>query len=293
MVVFPFAILIGAALAWALERLQRTSLRATQAELASAYSAQIRTTSARLALEELTRVRALENREFDNARDPKVERAERSMQEARAALDGLQRSLDRRAAELDVRGETYDQQKERTQKNRDSVAQHQARRLEALESTAGVLAQTLHREQVERWIREVSEERGRERSLRMERIEAEVSKHARELLAGAIRRYEGQSHLERVSNTFEVKGALFDGLKDPGHPLHQALSESVKCDVLSDDERRTLTLRADDPLVREHGRRVLRRVLGQKIKSPDAIRELAASVYAKLESEVQIAGARA
>ncbi|MEO1173385.1 MAG: HDIG domain-containing metalloprotein, partial [Myxococcota bacterium] len=158
--------------------------------------------------------------------------------------------------------------------------------LAALERAADVRAVDCQAE----WRRETVEavKRGLDAaaSTESERLGAEAKGRARTLLGRVINRYDGVSHLERISNSFTLNERLPDAVAE-------AFPELTGCTVETQSNPCSVVLRSDDPLSRELGRRVLRQLNNHRTEDGDAFRTLVRETRSSLEGEVRNAGAKA
>ncbi len=247
--------------------------------------AQTRRDTERALQEEWRAERASLERELDEETD------RLDAQDARIAARA--RRIERLEATLELRGRRYDERKETSKALRAEVERLEAQRIEELEKRAELARADAHLERVEAFFQGLKSEHETERRDRLQRVEEEATLRARELLTVVTHRYDGESHLERISNSFTLSEAQAELLGDPSSVVAEAFREATDCELVLGGDMRSVTVRCDDPLAREATRRLLRQLLTQEPITPVLIREAGKQVRETLHREVANAGARA
>jgi ribonuclease Y len=122
----------------------------------------------------------------------------------------------------------------------------------------------------------------------------EAAAHAERIVTIAIDRYNGVGHLERIQNAIPIRDRkTLDAFATEGSPALRVFAEEVDCELITDFDAGTATVRGDDPLAREVARRVLRQIANRSIRSPDRVRSIARQVKGEVDREVQNAGRKA
>lgn len=126
------------------------------------------------------------------------------------------------------------------------------------------------------------------------RTEERASTDAKRLLTLAMDRYHGVGHMERIQNTFSfAQNPGLAPLRDAEGPLHLAFVQASGCELWHDGEQSTLTVRGDDPLSREVGRRLMRQLERRPKTNVAQLQHDARKIRDAVGHEVQTAGREA
>jgi ribonucrease Y len=235
----------------------------------------------RAAADLANRLRELEEYESDlNEREQLQDSRERVSLEAASHLDAAVQAaleIERSIGEVDKQ-----------------AADTRARHLAALEQKCGSSCAELREQLVRDWVSKVE----LASLMRLRESEDALTEAApvesRSIMQVAIERYDGASHLERMHNTVPIEQReMFNQLADAVGNCHTVFVEEIGCELVCDEETRSVTVRGEDPIARELARRVLRQLAGQRGGDPERIRHAARLARSEIEREVQNAGRRA
>ncbi|MEO0812651.1 MAG: HDIG domain-containing metalloprotein, partial [Myxococcota bacterium] len=236
------------------------------------------------------------------AQNAHLNRMRERLEERRAEHGARHTQQELDDARLEARGNRYTEAKARTGTLRARIAELEEQKRERLEGLAEQTATTTRTELSDAWVQAAMSEREARDRDDWSRLEEEASARASALLARAIRRYDGESHLERISNSFSVPPKLADALgeangqEDAGQDVPESarmFREQTGCFLELHADRKTLVVRGDDPLGRERARRLMKLLLKHERADPAFVEELASKVSRTLDREVANAGSRA
>ncbi len=269
------------AAALALTSSARDEVDERRRQTASSVANQLEVTRAGLAAARATAQRELDDHEADiAAREAQLDARHGQLEAARQAHTADQARASAREGEL-VRLEAR-------------VTELEAERRQRLEAASGATREDLRDATVEavlsRAVLEVKE-RLRQEEIALKEL---APLQAQRVMATVMERYNGIGHLERVHNTVTVEDPKsFEALADPAAAAHLRFVELVGCELHADADARSLTVRGDDPLAREVGRRVLRRLIERGPVDAELVRSTSAEVWEGVHREVAGAARRA
>ncbi|MEE8407986.1 MAG: Rnase Y domain-containing protein, partial [Myxococcota bacterium] len=287
---------VGAAVVWKLTRARRRLARASANAVRESSLAESRALTA--AAELRTRERRAE---LEQESDGDLTRDRAELDDYAEEVDAREEVLAAREVDVEELQADVDAKKEGVRRAREEVnrleSEYEASRpviLAQLEERAG----TTSGEVLDQLVSDRSDKAKHRAQMRLRQSEeeqsAEAASDATRLMAIAIDRYAGVSHLERIQNAIPILEArTLEAFVDSAGPAHTAFSEEIGCDLVCDLEAGTATVRGDDPLAREVARRVLRQISNRSVHEPDRIRSIAKQVKGEVDRAVQNAGGKA
>ncbi|MCK5688536.1 DUF3552 domain-containing protein, partial [Myxococcota bacterium] len=220
---------------------------------------------------------------------------EKELDDFAAELDNRESVLDDREKdheelnkEVEDRGEEYDELKQKRKELDKTLRNGREIRLEKMEEVAG----TSRTELIENNTAELISKAELQSKILIRTTEEQAnesaSREANRLLAAVIDRYSGVSHLERVQNTHNLTDErIFTALSKEESEARETFEKETGCELVCDEEKQNVTVRSDDPLAREMGRRVLKHIVTRLTASPDRIRAFCRQTRNEIDREVQ------
>lgn len=238
-------------------------------------------------------LQALMREEYSNGQT-ELSEYETDIQQRESVLESREADLQESETELNGREQVLDSQKTAVAELRRKRSELRHGYLQALEERASMT----NSEAVTFLSNESVSRASLDSQMRARQIESEAQENAstesRRIMTLAIDRYNGVGHLERIQNIIEIPDAqALMALGDPNGACHSTFVQEVGCELVLDEEARSLAVRGDNPLGREIARRILRQIALRPISNADKIRQLALQVKADVDKEVQNAGNKA
>lgn len=220
-------------------------------------------------------------------------RSEEPIDERRQRLQRRRAQLVLAEARMEARGDAYDRAKAGVVDRSRALRHQQQERIRRLEIRADASAEACRREWCAVVVARAKKRLEARLSADAEKLHMELQGRARNSLSYAVNRYDGVSHLERVSSVFGFDENLAPVYCADGSAAAALFQEATGCEILPQPDGSSVSIRSDDPLARELACRVLRVVIKRDIDSLPALRALIDETRMNLDAEVKNAGAKA